>query len=40
MKESNATIKIYVNNLKNKITFKIKDGNSAELLRPATEELI
>ena len=31
---------IYVNKIKNRITFKIKDGYSLELLRPETMKLL
>ena len=36
----NPSVEIYVNKIKNKITFKIKDGYSLELLTPETIKLL
>ena len=36
----NPSVKIYVNNLENRITFKIKKGYSLEFLTPETMKLL
>ena len=40
MEKSNPSIKIYVNKIKNRITFKIKTGYYLELLTPKTMKLL
>ena len=37
---NNPSVKIHVNKIENKITFKIKSGYSLELLRPETMKLL
>ena len=37
---NNPSIKIYVNKIENRITFKIKNGHSLELLTPETMKLL
>ena len=39
MEKSNPSIRIYVNKIKNRITFKIKIGYYLELLTPKTMKL-
>ena len=36
----NSSIRIYVNKIENRITFRIKNGYSLELLRPETMKLL
>ena len=36
----NPSVKIYVNKIENRITFKIKNGYSLELLTPETMKLL
>ena len=36
----NPSVKIYVNNIENRITFRIKNGYSLELLTPETMKLL
>ena len=36
----NSSIRIYVNKIENKVTFKIKNGDHLELLRPKTVKLL
>ena len=36
----NLSIRIYVNEIENRITFKIKNGYSLELLKPETMKLL
>ena len=38
--ENNPSVDIYINNVKNRITFKIKDGYSLELLTKGTIKLL
>ena len=40
MEKSNPSIRIYVNKIKNRITFKIKIGYYLELLTPKTMKLL
>ena len=37
---NNPSVKIYVNKIENRITFKIKNGYSLELLTPDTMKLL
>ena len=39
-KKINPSIKIYINNIKNRITFKIKTGHYLELLTPERRKLL
>ena len=39
-KKINPSIKIYINNIKNRITFKIKTGHYLELLTPKRRKLL
>ena len=36
----NPSVKVYVNKIENRITFKIKNGYSLELLTPGTIKLL
>ena len=36
----NSSVQIYVNKIENRVTFKIKDGYSVELLTPETMKLL
>ena len=36
----NQSVHIYVNKIENRVTFKIKDGYSLELLTPVTMKLL